>query len=144
MTITTPAFVGRPDPPVTPDTRAWWDATRRRQLTVQRCDACGHAQLYPRVLCTACGALELHLEPVSGRAVVHSHSTVATSPNPALFVPPYVVALVVLAEGPTMLTDIVGPRAGAVRCDDPVHVVWEALPDGRHLPLFAPIEQDLD
>lgn len=132
----TRGFRGRPTPPVTPDSRAWWDATRERRLMVQWCGRCGDAQLYPRALCTACGSLEVFLEDASGRARIYSHTTVHRSPDPEHFEPPYVVALVRLEEGPLLLTNIVDGDPDAVRCDDPVEVTWEALEDGRALPLF--------
>jgi uncharacterized OB-fold protein len=37
-----------------------------------------------------------------------------------------------------LLTNIVGCEPDAVRCDMPVSVEWEDLPDGRKLPMFTP------
>jgi uncharacterized OB-fold protein len=143
MTATASPFLGRPDPPTTPETVAWWDATRERRLTVQRCVDCGEAQLYPREICTHCGGERLELAEASGTGRIYSHTTIEKSPNPALFRTPYVLALVRLAEGPIVLTNLVGAAANA-GCDDEVEVVWEPLPDGRHLPLFStPSESDI-
>lgn len=128
--------VRRPDPPVTPDTRAWWNATRDQQLMVQRCSS-GHAQLYPRSVCVVCGSTQLSLEPASGNATIWSFSIIHRSPAPDDFPAPYAVALVRLAEGPVLTTNIVTSDLNAVACDRPVTVVWEPLPDGRHLPLFT-------
>jgi uncharacterized OB-fold protein len=136
-TSATSPFIGRPDPPVTPDTAEWWDATRSQRLLVQVCEDCRRAQFYPRSICTHCGGTALSLQPVSGYARVYSHTTVYRSPDPACFAAPYVVALVRLTEGPLMLTNIVGAGALGVRCDDALDLCWEALPDGRQLPLFA-------
>jgi hypothetical protein len=36
-----------------------------------------------------------------------------------------------------MLTNIVGEGALGVHCDDALDLCWEALPDGRQLPLFT-------
>jgi uncharacterized OB-fold protein len=117
-------------------TQVWWDATREGRLLVQRCASCGHRQHYPRNVCTACGGSDLAFDEASGRGVVYSHTTVRRAPHPA-FTPPYVVALVRLAEGPVVLSNIVGVEPGSVRCDMPVRLVWEDLPDGRKLPLFT-------
>lgn len=122
---------------MTPDTRAWWDATREQTLMVQRC-ASGHAQLYPRSLCVTCGSTDLALEPVAGNATIWSFSIVQRSPAPEVFPAPYAVALVRLAEGPVLTTNIVTDNLDELACDRPVGLVWEALPDGRHLPLFTP------
>jgi uncharacterized OB-fold protein len=51
---------------------------------------------------------------------------------------PYVVALVRLAEGPLLLTNIVACDPGALACDMPVVLCWEPVEDGRNLPLFRP------
>jgi hypothetical protein len=52
-----------------------------------------------------------------------------------------VVALVRLAEGPTLMTNVVGCDPADVHIDQAVRVVWEDLPDGRRLPLFTPAEE---
>ncbi len=129
-----------PRPVAPPDsvTESWWDATRGGVLLVQRCGACGHAQHYPRSVCTKCKSPDaLNDEASSGKGRVYSFSVVHRAPHPA-FEPPYVVALVRLDEGPMLLSNITGCAPGDVRCDMPVTVTWEDLPDGRRLPLFRP------
>ncbi|WP_329519467.1 Zn-ribbon domain-containing OB-fold protein [Spirillospora sp. NBC_01491] len=111
----------------------WWAATADRRLTVQRCRACGHAQHYPRELCTGCGGTDLEFTEVSGHGTVDSFTVVHRAPSPA-FQAPYVLARVRLAEGPILLTHLTGP--GPWACDEPVRVGWRPLPDGRHLPVF--------
>jgi uncharacterized OB-fold protein len=117
-----------------PEAQEWWDATRERRLLVQRCRSCGHHQLYPRAVCTACHAMDLEFKPASGRGTVYSFTVVHRSPQPG-YEPPYTVAIVQLEEGARLLTNIVG---GEVACDQPVAVEWEELSDGRHLPVFRP------
>lgn len=115
-------------------TEPWWEATRHKRLMVQRCDACGKNQLYPRALCTACWSTSLRYVEASGRGVVLSFTVVHRAPH-EFFDPPYAVALVRLDEGPVVVTNFVGADAS---CDQPVEVTWEPLSDGRNLPLFAP------
>lgn len=50
---------------------------------------------------------------------------------------PYVVAIVELAEGPRLLTNIVGARWQDMRCDLPVKVVFDDDPRGVTIPKFA-------
>lgn len=127
----------RPVAPADSQTQAWWDATSERRLLVQRCGSCGHHQHYPRALCTACGSTDLSYVEASGHGTVYSFSVVHRAPHPA-FSSPYVVALVRLAEGPVLLTNLVGVSQDAIRCEMPVVLTWEDLPDGRRLPLFTP------
>lgn len=131
-------FPSRPVPPVTSETREWWDHTRDCTLTVQTCRRCHHFQFYPRALCVSCGSLDLSLVEALGTGSIYSFTTVLKSPNQDHFVPPYVVALVRLTEGPLLLSNIVMVATEEVSCDLPVTLVWDRLPDGRHLPLFTP------
>lgn len=124
-------------PPETPETAAWWSATRDRRLTVQHCRSCGQHQMYPRSLCTGCHGDDLELVDAAGHGTVLSFSVVHRSPDPDAFEPPYVVALVVLDEGPVLTSNVVGVDPADVRCDMPVELTWRGLPDGRHLPLFT-------
>ena len=127
--------------PVDEVTAPWWDATRERRLTIQRCRECGHLQHYPRALCTGCGGTDLDFTDVSGLGTVDSHTLVHRAPRPGLETP-YVVARVRLAEGPLLLTNLVDADPDSWRCDAPVKVAWRALPDGRHLPVFTPADKD--
>lgn len=138
------AALGPVVPPVTAGTQDWWDATRERRLTVQRCGACGGAQLYPRILCIACHATDLRLEDAAGTGQVLSFSVVHRSPDPERYRPPYTVGLVRLTEGPVMTTVLVGRDPADWRCDAPVRVAWELLEDGRNIPLFIPHDTDDD
>ena len=117
------------------DTQAWWDATRDRRLLVQRCEDCGHYQHYPRALCTSCGGTDLGFVDASGEFTLVSYSTVCRSPDPGRFEAPYHVALVQMAEGPTLFSrvhPITEPRIG-----QPMRLAWHPLSDGRHLPYFV-------
>jgi uncharacterized OB-fold protein len=115
----------------------WWAGTQRRQLLVQRCATCGAAQHYPRLACTVCSGTDLSMTVAAGEATLYSFTTVWRSPHPDLAAP-YVVALVRLAEGPLLLTRLVGTSEEALRCDQPLRLEWAPLADGRALPVFAP------
>jgi hypothetical protein len=134
------------EPPVGPDSEAFWEATREGQLLVQWCTACDEGLFYPRAFCPSCGTAAavgegLEWRRASGRATVHSftieHNPAATG---ATFSggQPYVVALVDLEEGVRMLTNVVGCAPDDVRVGLDVTVTWEPLSDGRQLPQFMP------
>jgi uncharacterized OB-fold protein len=67
--------------------------------------------------------------------VVHSYTVVHRQLGPA-FETPHVVALVDLAEGPRLTTNLIGADVDAWSCDQAVRLTWRALGDGRHLPQF--------
>jgi uncharacterized OB-fold protein len=130
----------RPRPRPSPTTRPFWEATAEGRFLIQRCGACRAAIFYPKSTCPSCGSVELGWEDASGRGVVHTF-TVARRPTHPAFAgdEPYVVAVVELAEGPRVTTNIVGCAAEDVRVDLPVEVTFEeAGPDGIALPLFRP------
>jgi len=52
---------------------------------------------------------------------------------------PYAIAYVTLAEGPAMMTNIVGCDFDALRIGQPVIVVFEATEDGPPVPMFRPV-----
>jgi len=51
---------------------------------------------------------------------------------------PYAVACVELAEGPRLMSNIVGVPPDQIRCDMPVEVVFEKISDDISLPKFRP------
>jgi uncharacterized protein len=116
----------------------WFAAARVRRLLVQTCRACGHHQHHPRAVCTRCGRTDrLGWTEAAGTGTVDSFTVVHRSPGPG-FDPPYVIARVRLAEGPLLLTRIVGCPPGTVRCDQPVRLGWWTPPGGEPLPVFTP------
>ena len=126
-------------PPIDEITAPWWEATREHQMLLQHCGRCDAVQHYPRALCTLCGATDqLDWVVASGAGVVDSF-TVAHRALPG-FEAPYVVARVRLAEGPIVLTNLVGRAPDAWRCDEAVQLSWRDLSDGRALPVFGPTE----
>ena len=51
---------------------------------------------------------------------------------------PYVVALIDLAEGVRMMSNVVDCPPESVTVGMDVAITWKPLSDGRHLPQFAP------
>lgn len=132
----------RPLPqPITPEARPYWDGAREGRLMIPRCQACGRAFWYPRVLCPFCASRDVAWVRASGRGRLHSFAIAHQVLNKAFRVkPPVVLAMVELEEGPRLLTNLVGvaPDPAAIRCDMPVEVVFERLTDQVSLPLFRP------
>lgn len=85
----------------------FWDGLARGELRLQRCNDCGTAQYYPRVLCATCGG-DVDWFTASGLGVVHTYSIVRTNGvEPYKSLVPYVYAIVELEEGPRMLTNVI-------------------------------------
>jgi len=129
---------GRALPQPTPETQHFWDGTREGELRLQRCDACGKVYFPPRPFCTACASRKVSMFCASGKAVLWSY-VIHHRPVPG-FTPPYAIAVVQLAEGPRMMTNIVDcPQTPeALQLDMPLEVVFEKQNDTITLPLFRP------
>ena len=121
-------FVQPPSPAAVP----FWDATREQRLELQWCLDCEQPIHFPREVCPRCLGSTFEWRQASGDGEVYSVVVEHRADEP------YTVALVDLPEGVRMLTNVVGCAADEVRVGMRVHVTWEALDDGRHLPLFEP------
>lgn len=110
---------------------------RQHDLQVQRCRRCDHAQLPPRIRCEACGSQELAWRSASGEAKIVSYTTLHRAPPEHLQRVPYVYALVELAEGPRMVTNLVDADETGLHVGQPVEVVFERTDeDGQPWPDF--------
>jgi len=131
----------KPVPIVNDWARPFWEATLRNTLSIQRCKDCANHIFYPRIACPHCGSANVEWVDASGKGKVYSY-TVVESNSPSAFIAdiPYVVAIVELAEGVRMLSNVVGCDPSTVRCDMPVEVVFEKLDDEFTLPMFKPAD----
>ncbi|WP_155056579.1 Zn-ribbon domain-containing OB-fold protein [Streptomyces blattellae] len=90
-------------------TRAYWDAAAEGRLLIRRCGECGRAHHYPREFCPHCWSEDVTWEPATGRATLYTWSVVHRNDLPPFDGrTPYVAAVVDLAEGPRMMTEVVG------------------------------------
>jgi uncharacterized OB-fold protein len=129
----------KPLPVVTELSRPFWEACRRHELAVQRCQGCGAFRYPPAVLCPECLGEQSEWIRVSGRGKIFSFVVFRRGYHPA-FEPdlPYTVAVVELEEGARLVSNIVGCRPEQVTCDMPVEVVFEDVTPEVTLPKFRP------
>jgi uncharacterized OB-fold protein len=127
----------RPLPHITAATKPFWDATHNGQLTVQQCGSCRKLRFPPATICDNCLSGQAAWVPVSGRGTVWSLCEFHR-PYFKGFELPYNVALVRLAEGPRMYTNIVGIPPEEIRIDMRVKAVFEAVTDAVTLVKFTP------
>lgn len=118
-----------------PTTEPFWAAARDEQLVIQRCAECGEHQFYPRPFCLGCDSAEVTWVPASGLGTVYSTTRVHLDADPALGLPnPYDVAIVELAEGPRLLTNLTAPCA----IGSQVRVAWRSRDNQPPVPVFGP------
>ena len=131
----------RPLPSPNAATAPYWEAAREQRFVMPRCDDCGRYHFYPRTLCPHCSSARLAWTQVSGKGEVYSFTIINRAPSPAFAAAvPYVVAVVKLAEGPHLMTNIVDIAPDSVRIGMPVKVVFRKFGDDVVLPMFEPAE----
>ena len=125
-------------PTPTPETRHYWEGAKAGELRLQRCDACETAYFPPRPFCPECGSRKVSVFKASGKATLHSY-VINHLPAPGFF-GPFAIAVVKLAEGPTMMSNILDcPQTPeALVLDMPLEVTFETLTDEISLPQFKP------
>jgi uncharacterized OB-fold protein len=97
-----------------PVSAAYWEAVEAGELRFQRCRACGTPWLPPQVACPACLSEDWWWERASGAATVVASTVFHRAYHPAFADRlPYTVSLVELAEGPRLLSNVVGIGDGA-------------------------------
>jgi uncharacterized OB-fold protein len=122
------------------DTAPYWDAAREHKLLIRRCRPRGHAFFYPRPFCPVCWSRDVDWEEASGRATLYTYSIVRVNdlpPFPERI--PYVAAVVDLAEGPRMMTNVVDCDFDDLEIGMPLVVQFrDTGDDDVTIPVFAP------
>jgi len=119
-------------PVVTVETKAFWDAAREGRFLIPICAACGKAHWYPRAICPFCVGDTVEWREASGQGTIYTFSVMRRVKEP------YVIAHVTLAEGPTMLTNIVDCDPDKLSIGQPVTVAFRETENGPPAPMFKP------
>lgn len=126
----------RPKPAPDAFERPFFEAAARGELLYQRCAPCGHAQFYPRAVCTACGA-DPEWAQASGRGAVHTYTVVRQNGMPPFRDElPYVVAIVELPEGVRMMGNLTGCAVDEVAVGAPVEAYAVEFEPGLAVPFW--------
>ncbi|MFB6597753.1 bifunctional MaoC family dehydratase N-terminal/OB-fold nucleic acid binding domain-containing protein [Streptomyces diastaticus] len=127
----------RPRPAVNLDNAFFFDGAKQHRLLIQRCAACSTPRHPPGPCCPECNSLEWDTVEASGHGHVYSY-VVNHHPRHPAFDFPLVVAVVGLAEGTRLITNLTGVAPEDVTIGMPVVLDWlDADPD-LTLPVFRP------
>jgi len=130
---------GKPLPRPYQDTQAYWDGAKEGRLLLQQCRDCGKHQFYPRGVCSHCLSSNLDWVEASGRGRVYTFTVCHRAPHPGFGAEvPFVIAVIDLAEGVRMMSNIVDCDPKSVRVDMPVKVTFRAESPEITLPQFVP------
>jgi uncharacterized OB-fold protein len=122
----------RPEPDAF--TRPYWEAAAEGLLLLRRCGSCGRAHHYPREFCPHCWSEDVAWERASGRATLYTWSVVHRNDLPPFGDRvPYVPAVVDLAEGPRMMTELLAADPETLRAGLDLAVAFR-----EGVPVFRP------
>ncbi|KRB02811.1 MULTISPECIES: Zn-ribbon domain-containing OB-fold protein [Pseudomonas] len=114
----------------------WWAALREGRLLVQRNPVSGAWQWYPRDHCLDDLAIKPEWVQVSGRGTLFTYSVIHRGHS--RLETPYVCALVELAEGPLMLSQLHGIAFDEITIGMDVSVAFIETDSSTSLPVFRP------
>ena len=114
-----------------PETTPYWEAAAQGKLFVKHCTACDAYHFYPRSLCPFCFSDKTEWREAAGIGTIYSFSVMRRAEVP------YAIAYVTLAEGPTMMTNIVDCDLDAIRIGQHVRLVLKPAENGQMIPMFT-------
>lgn len=125
-------------PQIPPLHQPFWDSIKRHRGELQRCDGCGRFRFIPSERCP-CGSRESIWTPIAGTGEVYTYTVVHRAPTPAYqALAPYVIVHVTLAEGPRLISTLVGCDPGEVHVGMPVELAYEDVTPELTLYRFRP------
>ena len=124
------------------DTKPFWDGCAEGKLLLQRCAVCEAYRHPPSPICPHCLSDDHRWVPANGRGIVYTFVIVREQRARGWEkMVPYVLAVVELAEGPRILTNITNVAPEEVTIGMPVEVTFAELDGSTRLPLFQPREE---
>lgn len=130
----------QPLPIPNPDTEPFWHGCARGELLLQRCKSCLAYRHPPSPICPECLSPDHEWVAAEGRGTVYTFVIVRQALKGETFRVPYVVAVIELAEGPHILSNVVGPAVEEVKIGMPVEVFFERISSEISLPKFKSVE----
>ena len=117
------------------DSDLFYEAAGEGRFLIRRCTLCLEAHWYPRPACPFCSGVT-RWEAASGSGTLYSYSAIGDEDAGQI------LAYVTLAEGPTMLTNIVAANRAELRIGQTMELTWQAA-GTRRVPCFKPAGVDL-
>jgi uncharacterized OB-fold protein len=122
---------------ISPDSAFVWKGLREHKLLIQRCASCGTLRNPPRPMCSTCTSFDWDTVEASGRGTVYSY-VMPRHPQFRFFEQPYIVALVDLAEGVRLVSNLRGIALQDVEAGMPVEVFFQPFDNDLVLHQFRP------
>ena len=136
------ANYNKPLPVINGETQPFWQYCKKHELRMQKCKQCGHIRYPISIVCPQCSSIEAEWVLLGGNGTIYSFAIYRVAYHPAFKDDvPYVVAIIQLAEGPRMESNIIGCKVEDVKVEMPVTVYFDDVTDQIALPKFRPDER---
>jgi uncharacterized OB-fold protein len=131
--------VRRPMPRPTPWSQPFWDAAREHRLVLKKCKSCGTLQHPPYLYCRQCSSEEAEWIEASGKATLYGYTVNEFAvPFPFWDDLPYVTAIIDLAEGVRMISNVVDCPPAELVNGMALEVVFDDVSPEFTLPKWRP------
>jgi uncharacterized OB-fold protein len=119
------------------DTIEFWEAAKEERLLIKHCLDCDAYSYYPRPFCPKCWSEQVEWYQASGEGTLYTWSVIYNNDQPPWRDRvPYVAAIVDLAEGPRMMTNVVDCPFEDLRVGMPLMVSFQPISDEFTIPVF--------
>jgi uncharacterized protein len=120
------------------DTIEFWDAAREERLLIRHCLDCDAYSYYPRPFCPKCWSEHIDWYQAGGEGTLYTWSVIYNNDQPPFRDRvPYVAAIVDLAEGPRMMTNVVDCPFDELRVGMALRVTFQPISDDYTIPVFV-------
>ena len=117
----------------------FFDGANGDKLMLQQCSQCGTHRLPGRERCLDCWSMDAEWAQASGKGKLYTYGIMHQKYHPAFAeVTPYNYAIVELAEGPRIVTNIIDCPNDELRTDMPVEAVFDHVSAEATLIRFRP------
>jgi uncharacterized protein len=126
-------------PTIEAESAPYWDAAAEGRLLIRSCNDCQAVHHYPRPFCPSCWSESVEWIESIGKATLYTWSTVFFNDMyPFSERLPYVAAVVELAEGPRLMTNVIDVADEDLRIGMDLEVTFQPLNDDITAPVFRP------
>src|SRR5271156_3013784 len=120
------------------DTIEFWEAAKEERLLIKHCLDCDAYSYYPRPFCPKCWSEQVEWHRASGEGTLYTWSVIYSNDMlPFRDRVPYVAAIVDLAEGPRMMTNVVDCPFEELQVGMPLQVTFRPISDEFTIPVFV-------
>lgn len=122
----------------------FWEAAKKGELLIPRCNDCGKFHWYPRLICPYCHSMNLEWTQISGEGTLYTFAVQHRAFGGWAEEVPFVTAFVDLKEGDRMMTVLRGVdpnKPEDIKIGSKVKVEFEQADEETFIPFWRVVEE---